>query len=158
MDELGIDVLLTGSQKALALPPGLALFSVSERALARAATVPDRGYYFDFVEFAKNQEQDMTPSTPVIPLICCGELTSTGTVSTPRGNNHGEGTGISGSLPEANPPPLTWQKRPGQPISIATGLEDFDGRNKHKAGHGRLKPHPHQLRAAKATTLSALAR
>ncbi|MBE2204157.1 MAG: alanine--glyoxylate aminotransferase family protein [Chthoniobacterales bacterium] len=69
MDELGIDVLLTGSQKALAMPPGLALFSVSERAQERAASVPDRGYYFDFVEFAKNQEQDMTPSTPVIPLI-----------------------------------------------------------------------------------------
>lgn len=69
MDELGIDVLLTGSQKALAMPPGLALFSVSERALARAATMTDRGYYFDFVEFAKNQEQDMTPSTPNIPLI-----------------------------------------------------------------------------------------
>ena len=69
MDELGIDVLLTGSQKALALPPGLALFAVSERAMQRAATMPDRGYYFDFVEFAKNQEQDMTPSTPVIPLI-----------------------------------------------------------------------------------------
>jgi aspartate aminotransferase-like enzyme len=34
MDELGIDVLLTGSQKALALPPGLALFSASERAFA----------------------------------------------------------------------------------------------------------------------------
>lgn len=69
MDDLGIDVLLTGSQKALALPPGLALFSVSERALARAETVRDRGYYFDFVEFAKNQAQDMTPSTPAIPLI-----------------------------------------------------------------------------------------
>lgn len=69
MDALGIDVLLTGSQKALAMPPGLALFSVSERAIERAATLPDRGYYFDFVEFAKNQEQDMTPSTPVIPLI-----------------------------------------------------------------------------------------
>lgn len=69
MDDLGIDVLLTGSQKALAMPPGLALFSVSERAMERAATIPDRGYYFDFVEFAKNQEQDMTPSTPAIPLI-----------------------------------------------------------------------------------------
>jgi aspartate aminotransferase-like enzyme len=69
MDDLGIDVLLTGSQKALAMPPGLALFAVSERAMERAATLPDRGYYFDFVEFAKNQEQDMTPSTPVIPLI-----------------------------------------------------------------------------------------
>ena len=69
MDELGIDVLLTGSQKALALPPGLALFAVSERAMARAKTIEARGYYFDFVEFAKNQEQDMTPSTPVISLI-----------------------------------------------------------------------------------------
>jgi aspartate aminotransferase-like enzyme len=64
MDELGIDVLLTGSQKALALPPGLALFSASERARARAATMPDRGYYFDFIEFHKNWEKFMTPSTP----------------------------------------------------------------------------------------------
>jgi aspartate aminotransferase-like enzyme len=69
MDELGIDVLLTGSQKALALPPGLALFSASEKAFARAATMKDRGYYFDFLEFRKNQEQDMTPSTPVISHI-----------------------------------------------------------------------------------------
>jgi aspartate aminotransferase-like enzyme len=69
MDELGIDVLLTGSQKALALPPGLALFAVSERAMARAKTIEGRGYYFDFVEFAKNQADDMTPSTPVIPHI-----------------------------------------------------------------------------------------
>jgi len=69
MDALGIDVLLTGSQKALALPPGLALFAVSERAMARAKTIEARGYYFDFVEFAKNQAEDMTPSTPVIPLI-----------------------------------------------------------------------------------------
>lgn len=69
MDDLGIDVMLTGSQKALALPPGLALFAVSERALERAKSSTDRGYYFDFVEFAKNQANDMTPSTPVIPLI-----------------------------------------------------------------------------------------
>ena len=69
MDDLGIDVLLTGSQKALALPPGLALFAVSERALERAKTIQERGYYFDFVEFARNAEQDMTPSTPVIPLL-----------------------------------------------------------------------------------------
>jgi aspartate aminotransferase-like enzyme len=68
-DELGIDVMITGSQKALALPPGLAIFSVSKRALARAATVTGRGYYFDFLEFQKNHEAGMTPSTPVIPLI-----------------------------------------------------------------------------------------
>ena len=69
MDALGIDVLLSGSQKALALPPGLALFSVSERAIERARITPGRGYYFDFIEFAKNHEQNMTPSTPAIPLI-----------------------------------------------------------------------------------------
>lgn len=68
-DELGIDVLLTGSQKALAMPPGLALLSVSDRAMKRAETVEGRGYYFDFLEFQKNYEKGMTPSTPVIPLI-----------------------------------------------------------------------------------------
>jgi len=69
MDELGIDVLLTGSQKALALPPGLALFAVSDRAIQKAANAPDRGYYFDFAEFSKNAEGSMTPSTPAISLI-----------------------------------------------------------------------------------------
>ncbi len=68
-DALGVDVLLTGSQKALALPPGLALFAVSERAMTRAETMPDRGYYFDFLEFRKNQAKDMTPSTPCIHTI-----------------------------------------------------------------------------------------
>src|SRR5580704_10457488 len=68
-DELGIDVLITGSQKALALPPGLAIFSVSARALDRAKQVEGRGYYFDFIEFQKNHENGMTPSTPIIPLI-----------------------------------------------------------------------------------------
>lgn len=68
-DEWGIDVMITGSQKALALPPGLALMSVSKRALDRAATVEGRGYYFDFLEFQANHEKGMTPSTPVIPLI-----------------------------------------------------------------------------------------
>ncbi len=68
-DEWGIDVILTGSQKALAMPPGLALLSVSERAFRRAEEVKGRGYYFDFLEFRKNHEKGMTPSTPVIPLI-----------------------------------------------------------------------------------------
>jgi aspartate aminotransferase-like enzyme len=68
-DALGIDIMITGSQKALALPPGLALLSVSKRALARATGIQERGYYFDFHEFQKNHENGMTPSTPVIPLI-----------------------------------------------------------------------------------------
>ncbi len=65
-DRLGIDVLLAGSQKALALPPGLTLFTCSAAALAKAATMKDRGYYFDFLEFQTNAEKNMTPSTPSI--------------------------------------------------------------------------------------------
>ena len=66
MDELGIDLLLTGSQKALALPPGMALFAASERAFERAKQSKDRGYYFDLIEFKKNAEGFMTPSTPSV--------------------------------------------------------------------------------------------
>ena len=69
MDELGIDVMLTGSQKALALPPGFSLFSVSEKGFARAAEQKDRGYYFDFLEFKKQQEAGMTPTTPSIAHV-----------------------------------------------------------------------------------------
>src|SRR6476661_7331715 len=65
-DSLGIDVLLAGTQKALAMPPGLAIFVCSADALAKAACLKDRGYYFYFVEFQKNAEQHMTPSTPSI--------------------------------------------------------------------------------------------
>jgi len=68
-DELGVDVLLAGTQKAFALPPGLTVFTCSAAALERAAGMKDRGYYFDFVEFQKNAEQNMTPSTPTIGHI-----------------------------------------------------------------------------------------
>jgi aspartate aminotransferase-like enzyme len=69
MDALGIDVLLTGSQKALALPPGFSLFSVSEKTFARAEKQRDRGYYLDFLEFKKQQANWMTPTTPSIGHI-----------------------------------------------------------------------------------------
>src|SRR2546428_10781320 len=69
MDALGIDVMLTGAQKALALPPGFSLFSVSEKAFARAEKQKDCGYYFDFLEFKKQQSEFMTPSTPSIGHI-----------------------------------------------------------------------------------------
>jgi aspartate aminotransferase-like enzyme len=68
-DKLGVDVVLAGTQKALALPPGMCLFVCSPAALAKAATMKDRGYYFDFVEFQKNAEQNMTPSTPSIAHV-----------------------------------------------------------------------------------------
>jgi aspartate aminotransferase-like enzyme len=69
MDALGIDVMLTGAQKALALPPGFSLFSVSEKTFARAEKIPNRGFYFDFLEFKKQQAEWMTPSTPSIAHI-----------------------------------------------------------------------------------------
>jgi aspartate aminotransferase-like enzyme len=61
--------MLAGTQKAFALPPGLSVFVCSPAALAKAATVNDRGYYFDLVEFQKNAEKSMTPSTPSIGHI-----------------------------------------------------------------------------------------
>ncbi len=68
-DALRVDVLLAGTQKAFALPPGLTIFTCSPAALVKAARARDRGYYFDFVEFQKNAEQNMTPSTPSIAHI-----------------------------------------------------------------------------------------
>lgn len=68
-DELGIDLLLTGSQKALALPPGMALLTCSDRAFERASSIKGRGYYFDLLEFKKNAEANMTPSTPSVSHI-----------------------------------------------------------------------------------------
>jgi aspartate aminotransferase-like enzyme len=69
MDALGIDVLLTGAQKALALPPGFSLFSASDKAFARAEKIPNRGFYFDFFEFKRQQAEWMTQSTPSIGHI-----------------------------------------------------------------------------------------
>jgi aspartate aminotransferase-like enzyme len=69
MDALGIDVMLTGVQKALALPPGFSLFSVSEKAFARAEKIPNRGFYFDFLQFREDQGEWTTPSTPSIAHI-----------------------------------------------------------------------------------------
>jgi predicted phosphoserine aminotransferase len=68
-DGLGLDVLLTSSQKAFGLPPGLSFAAVSDRALAKAATVKNRGYYFDFVELEKFGIKNNTPSTPAISLM-----------------------------------------------------------------------------------------
>jgi predicted phosphoserine aminotransferase len=68
-DGLGLDVLLTSTQKAMALPPGLAFGAVSDRTLERAKTVKNRGYYFDFIELEKFLVKNNTPSTPNISLM-----------------------------------------------------------------------------------------
>ncbi len=69
MDAWGVDMVLTSSQKCLALPPGLALGAVSDRAMARAEQVPNRGWYFDFLRLEKHRLKDSTPATPAVSLI-----------------------------------------------------------------------------------------
>ncbi len=68
-DEWGLDLCLTSSQKALALPPGLAFAAVSDRLLEKAATVEGRGWYFDFLNLEKSLVKQTTPATPAISLM-----------------------------------------------------------------------------------------
>jgi predicted phosphoserine aminotransferase len=68
-DAWEIDVMLTSSQKCFALPPGLSFAAVSDRALRRAATIPHRGWYFDFLRLEEYLKQDTTPATPAISLM-----------------------------------------------------------------------------------------
>jgi aspartate aminotransferase-like enzyme len=68
-DSWDLDWILTGSQKALALPPGLAFGSPTPRMLERAATIQGRGQYFDLIEFEKNWKKHQTPNTPALTLI-----------------------------------------------------------------------------------------
>ena len=82
-DELGWDVVFASVQKAFAIPPGLAVFAVSDRALEKSKSVPDRGYYFDFLQFAKSGAKSQTPTTPAVPHIMalnyqCGRLLEEG--------------------------------------------------------------------------------
>ncbi|MCU0512420.1 MAG: alanine--glyoxylate aminotransferase family protein [Anaerolineae bacterium] len=68
-DDWGIDVALTSSQKAFALPPGLAFAAVSDRAMERAKQVPHRGYYFDFWALEESLVKNNTHNTPPVSLM-----------------------------------------------------------------------------------------
>src|SRR3989454_4331737 len=68
-DRWGLDFVLTGSQKALALPPGLALAAASDRMLERARTLPARGLYFDLVSFLEATTKHQPTNTPAISLL-----------------------------------------------------------------------------------------
>lgn len=68
-DAWGVDFVLTASQKALALPPGLAFAVASERYLARVAEAPARGVYLDVGRFASAAGRNQTPNTPALPLL-----------------------------------------------------------------------------------------
>ena len=68
-DEWDMDFALTGSQKALALPPGLALGVASAEYMKTAPAAKGRGLYFDLVEFESYAAKNQTPNTPALPLF-----------------------------------------------------------------------------------------
>jgi aspartate aminotransferase-like enzyme len=68
-DAWGLDVCLAGVQKCFALPPGLTVCAVSDRARERALQVPNRGHYFAYDQMDKRYEKNMTPATPAVSLI-----------------------------------------------------------------------------------------
>lgn len=69
MDEWGIDVLVSGSQKALMLPPGLGFAALSEKAWKRTETSKCPKYYFDFKKERKNLAKNTSAYTPAVSLI-----------------------------------------------------------------------------------------
>jgi len=68
-DAWGLDVCLAGVQKCFALPPGLTVCAVSERARERALQVEYPGYYFTYAAMDEKYEKGQTPATPAISLI-----------------------------------------------------------------------------------------
>ncbi len=68
-DLWGVDFVFTGSQKALALPPGLGFAVASEAYILQAAVVPGRGRYLDPLEYEEAALRGGPPSTPAIPLF-----------------------------------------------------------------------------------------
>lgn len=68
-DDWNVDICVTGSQKALMLPPGLAFISVSEKAWKKIDATPIRSFYFDLRRYKKSHAENDTPFTPANTLI-----------------------------------------------------------------------------------------
>lgn len=69
MGKWGVDLVLTGSQKALALPPGLSILVLGARAIARVQETVVRSMYFDLRDYLKNGERGQTPFTPAVGVL-----------------------------------------------------------------------------------------
>lgn len=69
MDNWGIDVAITSSQKALAIPPGLSFLAISEKALKFSESANLRQFYFDIFEYLKDWKRNQTPFTPPVSLV-----------------------------------------------------------------------------------------
>jgi aspartate aminotransferase-like enzyme len=68
-DAWGLDFAFAGTQKCLALPPGLGVYAVSDRALRRAETVEERGFLFDLVKAVPDTVSGKPTATPCVPLV-----------------------------------------------------------------------------------------
>ncbi len=69
MQKYGIDLMITGSQKALACPPGISLIVLSENALKRVEDTDPKCMYFDLKDALKNGERGQTPFTPAVSIL-----------------------------------------------------------------------------------------
>ncbi len=70
IDAWDVDVVVTGSQKALMLPPGLGIIFFGKRAWEAKATCQSRSFYFDLKKYKKSLEANTTPYTPNVSLFC----------------------------------------------------------------------------------------
>lgn len=69
MEKTGIDVIITGSQKALACPPGVSLLVLSERAVNRAYNSKTKCYYLNLKNALENMKRGQTPFTPAVGIL-----------------------------------------------------------------------------------------
>ncbi|MEJ2281092.1 MAG: alanine--glyoxylate aminotransferase family protein [Candidatus Bathyarchaeota archaeon] len=69
VDQWGLDVCFSSSQKCFGVPPGLGVGSVSSEALKKSESAENKGWYFDFKVWEKHQKKMGTPMTSVIPQI-----------------------------------------------------------------------------------------
>ncbi len=69
MSDLGVDVMITGSQKALACPPGISIIVLSPRALERVNQSETKCMYFDLKDMLNNMERGQTPFTPAVGIL-----------------------------------------------------------------------------------------
>ena len=68
-DEWGVDVAVSASQKAFALPPGLGFLSASQKAIERAEKSNLRNFYFDIFDYVNNANRGQTPFTPAVGIV-----------------------------------------------------------------------------------------
>lgn len=69
MQKLGVDVMITGSQKALACPPGISVIVLSEKAIERVESNKPKCMYLDLKSALKNGERGQTPFTPAVGIL-----------------------------------------------------------------------------------------